>query len=105
MQYLRKLSVYIILTGMLLVLASCVPVLGTLYRLLNPDHGSEIRLSLNDVTRTTIEVEGQEQGRLTLLVEPAKKDVRLNGVRYRHEIISGNNALDFLQHSLANNFF
>ena len=87
-----KYPIYAILAGMLLTLASCIPVAGSLYRMAVPVVPERFELSTDGQTRLNQPVENAGHIMLLLGFELPPGGIPEPGVRYRAEVSNGDQA-------------
>lgn len=84
-----KYPIYAILAGMLLVLASCIPVAGSLYRMAVPVTSEQFELTVNGRTQLDQQVKTSDHIMLVLIFELSPAHMREPGVSYRAVVRNG----------------
>lgn len=84
-----KYPIYAILSGMLLALASCVPVVGSLYRMAAAVAPERFELPIDGRTRLDQGVERADTVRLVLVFELPPGWTELPGISYRADLRNG----------------
>lgn len=88
-----KYPIYAILTGMLLALASCVPVAGSLYRMAVPDDPVAYELPTSGKFRVDHELGDAARIQWVLVFEVLPRDLDQDGLRYRATVYNGDQVL------------
>lgn len=96
-----KFPVYAILAGMLLVLASCVPVAGSLYRMAVPTAPAVFELPIDGKVRLAHETGGADHLLLALIFDMDPRESRESGIRFRAVITGGGGTLQQVDGSVA----
>ena len=84
-----KYPIYAILAGMLLVLASCIPVAGSLYRMAVPVAPERFELTIDGRTQLDQQVKTAGHIMLVLVFELSPAHMREPGVRYHVVVRNG----------------
>lgn len=87
---MRKFQIYVILTGILLVLSSCVPVVNTLYKMVFPVPPEKHDLQLDRTTRIDLNVDESSDIVFSLSLEFADDNWEDYGIRYSYNVKSNN---------------
>ena len=86
---MRKYSIHIILAGMLLVLASCVPVVNTLYRMAAPDPPQRVELLPDGSVQQEFAVGGHDKIMLSLVIDAVKVESGPVELHYAYTLQNG----------------
>ena len=88
----NRLPIYAILSGILLVISSCVPVAHTLYRLANPEPPDVFQLSPDGRLHTQLPAAGSSELILSLALELAAGEFAAYAVDYEYALAAAGGA-------------
>ena len=88
-RFMGKFSIYLILAGMLLVLASCVPVMSTLYRMATPDPPQRLELLPGGKAHRVVDAAQYEKVVLSLVFDFVVEEPDQVDLRYAYHLKNG----------------